>query len=333
MTKKLPFLFLVFSVLLNGQNFFPILGGQRVGTSVFTFLKIGVSGRAMGMGEAVVALNQDAGSLYYNPAAIAQLKNTELSATRISWPADINYDFFSTVKHIKGRHYMGVMAGILHMAPMMETTEYYPHGTGNYFTFQDQFFGLAYSVRMTDRFSFGITVKHVQEDLAGNTMRNILLDMGTFYWTGYKSLRFSAALTHFGNQTAPDGTYEKVVLDKDTGEETTLTSSFTNFSPPTMFQVGAAMDVFTNDLTVITASTQLNHPVDNTEYIATGVEVLVLDVLYLRAGYKSNKDEENLSLGVGLQITLGHMLLHVDYSYTNLIHLSDPVRLSIGVSF
>lgn len=331
--KRFPIILFLLTVMLNGQNFFPILGGQRVGTSVFTFLKIGVSGRAMGMGEAVVALNQDAGSLYYNPASIAQLKNTELIATRISWPADINYDFFSSVKHVNGPHYLGLMAGILHMAPMMETTEYYPHGTGNYFTFQDQFFGLAYSVRMTDRFSFGITVKHVQEELAGNTMSNVLLDMGTFYWTGYKSLRFSAALTHFGNQTAPEGTYDKVVLDKDTGEEILLTSTFTNFSPPTMFQVGAAMDVLTNDLTVVTFSTQLNHPVDNTEYIATGMEALILDVLYLRAGYKSNKDEENLSLGMGLQIKLGAMLFHVNYSYTNLIHLSDPVRLSIGVSF
>ena len=46
------------------QNIFPILGGQRVGTSVFSFLNIGVSARAVGMGEAVVALDQDAASVY-----------------------------------------------------------------------------------------------------------------------------------------------------------------------------------------------------------------------------------------------------------------------------
>ena len=49
------------------QDIFPILGGQRAGTSVFTFLNIGVSARAVGMGESVVALNQDASSVYYNP--------------------------------------------------------------------------------------------------------------------------------------------------------------------------------------------------------------------------------------------------------------------------
>ena len=65
------------------QDIFPILGGQRAGTSVFTFLNIGVSARAVGMGESVVALSQDASSVYYNPAAIAQLSDTELSATQI----------------------------------------------------------------------------------------------------------------------------------------------------------------------------------------------------------------------------------------------------------
>ena len=73
-----------------GQNLFPILGGQRAGTSIFTFLNIGVSARAVGMGESVVALNQDAASVYYNPASIAQLDNTEIVLTQIKWPADVN---------------------------------------------------------------------------------------------------------------------------------------------------------------------------------------------------------------------------------------------------
>jgi hypothetical protein len=57
------FLSLLFSQSLTGQNFFPILGGQRAGSCIFTFLKIGVSARAEGMGEAVVALPQDDGSI------------------------------------------------------------------------------------------------------------------------------------------------------------------------------------------------------------------------------------------------------------------------------
>ncbi|HJM33022.1 MAG TPA: hypothetical protein QF697_00435, partial [Candidatus Marinimicrobia bacterium] len=74
--------FILYLLLLAtgySQSLFPILGGQRAGTSVFSFLNIGVSARAVGMGESVVALNQDAGSIYYNPAVIAQLDQTEIS--------------------------------------------------------------------------------------------------------------------------------------------------------------------------------------------------------------------------------------------------------------
>ena len=203
----------------SGQSLFPILGGQRSGTSVFTFLNIGVSARAVGMGESVVALNQDASSVYYNPAAIAQLDKTDISISQIQWPADINYDYFSMTRHMFDRHYFGVSAGILHMKPMMETTEYHPDGTGNYFTFQNRFIGMTYGAKMTDRFSFGITLKYVSEDLADYGMKTVLMDMGTFYWTGYKSLRFCASLAHFGKQVSPTGSYQKRILDKNSGLE------------------------------------------------------------------------------------------------------------------
>jgi len=326
-------IFLVTTPLIQGQNFFPILGGQRVGTSVFTFLKIGVSARAVGMGEAVVALQQDASSVYYNPGTIAQFQQTEFSASRIQWPANINYDFFSLTRRIKGRHYAGLSFGILHMAPMQETTEYLPHGTGNYFVYQDRFIALTYGARMTDRFSFGITLKQVEENMAGQIMNSVMLDMGTFYKTGFRSLRFSASLSHFGPQARPEGTYEKRVLDADTGDEKIVISEFESFSPPTVFRVGAAMDIWKAGKHALIFALQLNHPVDNAENISTGLEYNFANVFFLRSGYKINKEEENISFGAGLIIPMGSTKLHIDYAYGNFNHLSDPQRLSIGVSF
>ena len=240
---------LLHTVLITGlispaicQNIFPILGGQRAGTSVFTFLNIGVSARAVGMGESVVALNQDASSVYYNPAAIAQLSDIELSATQIKWPAGINYDYLSFTHRFFKNHYFGFNAGILHMEPMAETTEFHPDGTGNYFTFQDRFFGVTYGAKMTDRFSFGLTLKYVSEDLAGYGMNALLVDMGTFYWTGFRSLRFCASLSNFGKTVGPNGSYEKRILDQNSGSEISELTSFEKFSPPTQFRVGAAID-------------------------------------------------------------------------------------------
>jgi hypothetical protein len=285
--RKITITTLVFMTFVQGQNFFPILGGQRAGTSVFTFLKIGVSARAVGMGEAVVALQQDAASTYYNPGAIAQFKQTEFSASRIQWPAEINYDYFSVTRNIKGRHFAGLSFGVLHMSPMQETTEYLPHGTGNYFTFQDRFVALTYGAKMTDRFSFGITLKQVEENLAGHKMSSAMMDMGTFYWTGFRSLRFSASLSHFGPQAKPEGTYEKQILDTETGEEDIVTTEFESFSPPTVFRVGAAMDMWQSQRQSLLIAIQLNHPVDNAENISTGLEYNFSNMFFLRSGYKS----------------------------------------------
>jgi len=315
-----------------GQNFFPILGGQRVGTSVFTFLKIGVSARAVGMGEAVAALKQDASAPYYNPAAAGQVDKIQLLATHIEWPADIKYDFFGVTGNVYGNHYLGLTAGVLHMEPMMETTEYLPDGTGNYFTFQNNFIALTYSAKMTDRFSFGLTAKHVEEHMAGNKMDVWLMDLGTFYWTGFKSLRFSAVLSHFGPQAGLDGTYVKRTLDKFTGDEISSETEYQLFTAPTVFRVGFAMELLDTKNQILTGSLQLNHPVDDAENVVMGGEYVLMNTLFLRGGYKFNKDEETFSYGVGINAPLGRVNLKLDYAYTNFIHLSNPIRVSVGLS-
>ncbi|RMD93377.1 MAG: hypothetical protein D6813_04180, partial [Calditrichaeota bacterium] len=67
---------LIFIALILNLNFvdnlhaqlIPILGSQRAGTAMAQFLKIGVGGRAVGMGESFVAIANDASALYWNPA-------------------------------------------------------------------------------------------------------------------------------------------------------------------------------------------------------------------------------------------------------------------------
>ena len=332
----MKFIFYIFLLIFPSfswsQTLFPILGGQRAGTSVFTFLNIGVSARATGMGEAVVALNQDATSIHYNPAIVAQLDQTEISVSQIQWPADIFYDYFSLSHRLKGRHYIGLNGGILHMKPMPETNEYFPDGTGNYFFYQDRFLGATYGAKMTDRFSFGVTLKYVAEDLAEYKMSTILMDLGTFYWTGYESLRFCASLSNFGKQIAPQGDYMKKILDQNSGNEIEERTDFEKFSPPTQFRVGVAADPIASSEHFLTISAQLNHPVDNAEYIVTGLEYSFMKLFFIRGGYKFNKNEENFTTGAGLFIPLGRFKLRVDYGYANFDHLTDPNRFSIGIS-
>ena len=92
------------------------------------------------------------------------------------------------------------------------------------------------------------------------------------------------------------------------------------------------MDPIDSNNQRLTLSIQLNHPVDNAEYIVTGMEYSFLKMLFLRAGYKFNKNEENLTMGAGVIVPVGPLKVRVDYGYANFDHLSDPKRFSIGFS-
>ena len=83
-TKVLIICWLVLVGTLDAKaQLIPILGGQRTGTAMFQFLKIGVGGRAVGMGGSFVAVANDASALYWNPAGIVQIGSNELILSHV----------------------------------------------------------------------------------------------------------------------------------------------------------------------------------------------------------------------------------------------------------
>lgn len=68
-------------------------GVSHQGTSGAQFLKIGPSARAAAMGEAYTALCEDAYAVYYNPAGLGFLKDTQAAAMHNAYFQDIRHDF------------------------------------------------------------------------------------------------------------------------------------------------------------------------------------------------------------------------------------------------
>ena len=93
---------MVLGTSVPAQNLFPLLGGQRVGTAAATFLKIDVGAEATAMSGAFVAMASDATTLYWNPAAAAQVPNNSFTLSHIEWPVDIQYEFMGYIHHIEG---------------------------------------------------------------------------------------------------------------------------------------------------------------------------------------------------------------------------------------
>lgn len=298
----------------------PVLGSQRAGTAMAQFLKIGVGARAVGMGEAFVAVANDASALYWNPAGIAQLANNELIFSHVNWPVDVRHEFVGYVHRFGNVNALGLSVTALHTDDIEETTEFQPLGTGNYVPFGDLALGLTFARQMTDRFSFGVTVKYMDETLAELHARNVFVDLGTYYRTGFGSTRFAVAVTNFGTNIKPSGSV--------TFRDGTTTDRFQDFSPPTLFRVGFATEVLDNDAHKMTTSLQLNHPNDNAENVSAGVEYWWHKTLALRSGYRLNADEQSFTFGAGVAIPLSRYHLNLDFAYSDFGRLGNATRLA-----
>ncbi len=314
---------------ISMAQLFPDLGGQRVGTSAAQFLKIGLGARAIGLGETYAAIADDAEALYWNPAGLTRVDGHSLIFSHNEWLVDTKLEFAGAVYHLNQANTIGMSITYLHTEDMIETTEFQPFGTGRTFGFGDFLIGLSYARQMTTNFSFGITTKYMQETIAEVSLKSLLFDLGTFYDTGWRSVRFAMTVTNFGQDIVPDGTFMVQNLDGEFEEVT----EFQSFPPPILFRIGIAANVVENEQHVITSSVQLNHPNDNTESLNFGAEYVWKDFLALRMGYLTQRVEESLSFGFGLHAPISIADFRLDYAYTNFGRLGNVNRFALQFSF
>ena len=72
---------------------------------------------------------------------------------------------------------------------------------------------------------------------------------------------------------------------------------------------------------------------DFNERLHFGAEYLFADFLALRAGYRFNYEEGNVSLGFGLTPSIGNLEARVDYSYVQYDFLEAPHRFSLTLAY
>ena len=330
-------LFLMLTVLASvsyGQ-LVPNLGGQRSGISSFQFLKIGGDARGAAMSEAVIAVTNDASAIFWNPAGLANSVTDQVIVSHAEWLVDVQHEFAAASYHLDPGNIIGFSFVSLHTDPMKVTTEYQPTGTGKYFNFSDIAIGGTFARKMTDQFSFGVTVKYVRESIAELHTDALMVDLGTFYYMGLGSSRFSVVVSNFGNNVTPKGT---VVNGKGTE-----VSAFQDFSPPTMFRLGYAFEPWQDEDNRLTAAVQLNHPNDNAENVRLGFEYEYGNLFSLRCGVKrtigepllsqSTSSAEDVSFGGGVKLPLGFSTVNVDYAFTNFNVLGSVHRITVGMTY
>lgn len=311
--KKILFKAAVFSFMAGMLiNTFP-QEFKKNATSGFTFLQVPASARTAALGEASIALSDmNSEGIFNNPAILGFTNQTHsFSASFSNWFADIkNYTTSYSYNSPFGVFGTGI---ILFDYGTMQRTEvaggqkvYEILGT---FTANSLAAYLTYSKMLTDRFSFGVSFKYVQEKIDIYKADNIVFDGGVLYYTGLGSLRIAASMQNFG-------TNSKFINDE--------------FKMPITFRLGAAGEIL-GDIDSeyrITLMTEALHPNNGDERINFGSEISWQNMITLRAGYKFFYDEESYSAGFGINPKLV-LPLQFDFAYADYGRLGNILRFTL----
>jgi len=318
----------------------------KVGTTSAQFLKIGVGSRAIGMGSAFVGVAGDATALYWNPAGISWLQKRETGMAHNSWLAGTNFSFCGIVVPMGEMGTIGAALTSLSIPEMEVRTIEEPEGTGVYFGASDLALGLSYAKSLTDRFSFGLTVKYIHQKIWLMDASSFAIDVGTLYRSEFHNLRMGMSISNFGGKMRMLGENTRIEHAVTDWQEA-LNVGFIGdlrtgqFPLPLRFRVGLAIDllkmyILNKEYLRLTLATDAVHPNDNTEYVNLGAELALLDMLSARIGYKAlfGKDsEEGPTAGVGLKYNLENYTINIDYAYASFGRLGYLQRISIGIGF
>jgi len=300
---------------------FEFLGGQKIGTTTMTFLKIPVGAKQGALGEQGVAIANDATSIYWNPSSMSFLpSNLSISVFSQRWIGETYYTYGGFVSKIGKYNSFGISFVNLHSGFIERSDEYHPFGLGTYFRTSSTSLGLSFSRKVIDRFSFGITLKGLYESLDDYSQYTVALDLGTYYLVGYRDIALGLSISNIG----PDPE-----VKSPTPNETP-----SSFSLPVIYRLG----VYGSPISSLYFSFQLEKSTDNVEIFRIGAEYVIAEILSLRFGYKLNSnipgEYSGFTGGVGISKSLGFKKnLSIDYAVSTLGVAGIVHKAQLGVNF
>jgi hypothetical protein len=278
MRKRHVNIFILIVLLLTGS---PLYGDSflKTGTVGYTFLEIPATSRQAALGEAVGTISDGGAilSLFANPAMLGFQEGWHFGSDHSFWIADIRHHVAGLTLPAGVFGNLGLGVNVVNFGDMIHTN-IQGERLGHY-SAQSLAIGLTWSRRLTDKFSWGLRVNGVQEQIHTYSSQNILVDMGVYYMTGFRSLRIAGYINHFGVDS-------RFIRD--------------SFKMPTVLRLGMAYDLFESPAYCATLAVELSHSADNLERLHLALEHVIMKDFYVRSAFKTPVDEDFLSLGAGL---------------------------------
>jgi hypothetical protein len=341
MTTRIALLLLCLGFLLTGTASAQVVKKAQVG---FRFLENPVSAEIVGRGATGVTIVSDANAagIFWNPALIGwNTVSVDLSLHRTQGIADINVNALAAAVDLWGFGVLGVSV------VMMDYGDFYgtriaanEQGFEETGTFSPKAYalGLAFSQKITDRFSYGVHAKYAFQDLGsawvgpvGLTLTDPTmvpslrpysdgawaLDVGACYDFQYKGVRFGASLQNISREIR----YESEAFPMPFSVNFGVT-----LEPLQFFLEGDAGRAL-----VVTAESR--HPRDYDEKLKFGAEYRLFPEFIARFGYMTNYDERGVTAGVGFRQAFGDLPFRFDYAYQAFGIFGAVHHFTLGVTY
>ncbi len=314
---------------------------SKTGTAIGLFTTIDPSARSAAMGSAGTTAGGEAMSIFYNPASLGYLNQTDVQFTYNAWYADIALEYAYAALNLGDAGTASLSVTQLSSGDISVRTVAQPEGTGELYSVSDLQIGLGYGRKITDRFSVGIIVNYVNERIWHSSTSVFGLSIGTLYELSPGGLRIGSSLLNFGSKNRFMGTDLFVRYDQNTsanGDNSAIPAEITtdDFSLPIIFRVGVGYPFKLDDANTVNVAVDALHPSDNSESIDIGGEWVFKNVLYLRAGYQSlfqTDSDVGLTAGVGIAWDGSGYLTRFDYGWASHDVLGSVQRVTLGIAF
>lgn len=325
----------------------------RVGTTTASFLEIGF-GPGNAMGDAYVGVVKDLSAVYWNPAGLGFMEQSEAQFMVQPWVADISTSFAGVGLVMPS---IGTLAlGFYHtdFGEEQVTTVRQQEGTGELFSANDFALSLSYSRQLAHWFSFGATAKYVSSQIWHLNASAMALDLGVLFHTQFFSvsgeredgMSIGMSISNYGTRMKYDGIdllNPIDILPDESGNYHDARGQFRldEWELPLIFRLGVSLQPIAAERSRLILAADALHPNNNSESVNLGAEyrykIPNAGTFYLRGGYKAlfmEESEYGLSLGGGVEWRMmNNLALKVDYAYRTVGVLGNAHAYSLAVRF
>ena len=293
---------------------------DKAGTVAFKFLNLPYSTRGATLGG-LAAQASGAEAMFWNPAGLARAGGLGLTASMTQWLVETSYLSSGAVLPLAG----GVVGISFLMVDYGETLRSGWSGETEFvfeakqdppsFSASDIAIQLSYGRFLSDKFSLGVTVKAIAEQIDGEAINGFAFDVGTQFNTGYRGIHMGAVISNFGPDISPVSIPEGFSY-----------AEFPGVSLPMTFSFGIDGQVLGDRNAGLVTGLNVVKYADMAQRFAVSFEYALMGMAHLRGSYTLGYDQGPVSVGAGLKLAG----ITVDLGVTTMTDFDLVTRISVN---